>query len=157
MNEELQQALVEFIGSFTATLGQTKGFVLEQAPEVIQQLLVWRGVLSLACFVAGLVFLISAPLLFGAAVRIKDAKAAEAKEAYAKGEAWTRFGGRPEISTTSWEYDSAVGYGGAIPSVLVLVSILSCILGVCLLSLEWLQIWLAPKVYLIEYAAGLAK
>lgn len=35
--------------------------------------------------------------------------------------------------------------------------VVSCILILITFNLTWLQIWVAPKVYLIEYAASLAK
>jgi hypothetical protein len=39
--------------------------------------------------------------------------------------------------------------------VINLFSIPLLIIGLCEINLDWLQIWLAPKVYLIEYAANL--
>lgn len=40
---------------------------------------------------------------------------------------------------------------------IVMVAVAVCLPAFFNLNLIWLQIWLAPKVYLIEYAASLAK
>lgn len=39
----------------------------------------------------------------------------------------------------------------------LLFSILSVVVGWCMVNLTWLQIWIAPKIFLIEYAAKLIK
>lgn len=52
-------------------------------------------------------------------------------------------------------------YQKDLDATIVLMGIYDIVMGVagfCLLfNLKWLQIWLAPKIYLLEYAANLAK
>lgn len=43
------------------------------------------------------------------------------------------------------------------PSLLVISGILSIFVFVLFCNFDWLKIWLAPKLYLIEYAASLVK
>lgn len=155
MNEELQQALAELITKSTAVAGDALAFTQDQLPDVVQQLLVWRGVYSLVMFVAGALLLVAASLCAKAAMRKRAEAIAQAEEAYRNGEAWTRmFNG---LSTTSTRYDSIMVFGGAPTMVMASVSAAMAIAGMTMVNLEWLQIWLAPKVYLIEYAANLVK
>lgn len=60
---------------------------------------------------------------------------------------------KSNLMDSNIEYDDDINVGvAAISSVLVCIGIPSV---VC--NLAWLQIWLAPKVYLIEYAANLVR
>lgn len=101
---------------------KTGDFVTEQAPDVVQQLLVWKLAQALV------VGLMCAVVFFTCAYHVYRVLRAE----------------RPE----EWHGPVAmmcVIFGT--PSFMMMVPYL----------LEALQIWLAPKVYLIEYTANLLK
>jgi hypothetical protein len=121
MNEELQSALAKII----ETTIQAKDFCLEQAPDLINQLLAWKFAISLIWFVVGLVIFSFTPILF------KMAK-----------DGWS------DIDAEWAEFKCICGSTGTffIP-----------VAGLCLVlnNLAWLQIWIAPKVYLLEYASAL--
>ena len=130
MNEELQKALAEMINKSVAVAGDALAFTQEQLPEVVQQLLLWKMAISI---LAALAFLGTAAIT----VRfIRDC---------ARGD---------------WEDNNP---SGTIP--LIVKTITAFVLCVVVLPiaadeaplLDWLQIWLAPKVYLIEYATNLVK
>lgn len=53
----------------------------------------------------------------------------------------------------SWIRDDIAMIYGAFGSFLRLVYIIP----ICFINIEWLQIWIAPKIWLIEYAANLVK
>ena len=119
MNEKLQEALAELI---TLTI-QGKDFVLEQAPDVITQLLAWNFTVSLIWFiVGGLMVLIIAPI-------------------------WTAT------------LNGKLRDGDNDPVFAIIYSILAPLTGLLIITsnMAWLQIAIAPKVYLLEYASGLIK
>jgi len=127
MNKKLQEALAELIN---ITI-QGKDFIIEQAPDVIQQLLAWKFTMSLIGFSAGAVlFVISLPIFLYHINKFD----------------------RNKYSDHSYnEQDKHIIY-----------CIVSAIAGVASLfiiffNLAWLQIWIAPKVYLLEYASHLIK
>lgn len=130
MNDELQKALAAILTKTTQAAEAGVSFLSQQLPEVIQQLLIWKAVESGLCFVALLAIVIFAIVVCSRTwKKIKNFK--------------------PKNS-----YDDCYG--------LYMVVIVSGMMGfgvglVSLKSLDWLQILIAPKVYLIEYAASLAK
>lgn len=128
MNDQLQQALAEIIGKASSGIDAGTQFLSAQLPEVIQQLLMWKAVMSgLTCLFAMVVLIFSAwPI----------------KRFYL----WVR-----RLADDDEFYDHPeTMFAGAGCIVLLLI-------GVCNISLTWLQILIAPKIYLIEYAASLAK
>lgn len=46
---------------------------------------------------------------------------------------------------------------GMLPPTLMVEAMIVMVLGIGLFRLDWLKIWIAPKVYLVEYAATLVK
>ena len=124
MNEELlNSALLELIEG----IRQTKDFAIEQAPDVIQQMLVWEFTHNLIWFIVGLVFL-SVPILFLATcqrVRAKIEEDRSLREFHACG---------GTVISGAFLFFAAITMNS---------------------NLGWLQIWLAPKVYILEYAANL--
>ena len=127
MNEELQQALVQVINSAV----NAKEFILQQTPEVIQQLLLWHGVSGFLMFIFGVVWC-AATLIVAKRISVKV--------------------GESIFDDTDDAFLSLCVYalGGIVLFVVALP-------GLCSINFEWLQIWLAPKVWLIEYASNLIK
>lgn len=74
----------------------------------------------------------------------------ELLEKAVRGEQWTRLHNSSGVTSSSYDF-KASGLGRIIPSIALFI------LGLAYLNIEWLQIWIAPKLYLIEYAADLVK
>lgn len=163
MNEELQNALVNFVSMITSAAETAGGFAAEQMPEVIEQLLLWTATISAAWFLLGVFLFLNCMLalyekggIFSIAIgRARQARA-NAEAAYEAGERWTRFG-HGGSSVTSVRYDGIMvrcaAIEGGTPYALLSVAGLT----ISASNLEWLKILIAPKVWLIEYAAGLVK
>lgn len=128
MDEQLQKALAEIIGKVNGGIDGATSFMSAQLPDVVNQLLAWYAAKSLIMCSLALVVLM---VWFFA-------------ERYAINTLRTNM-----ADTDTW----LIGYvfvGSAIR--LAPVMFISCTANI-----DWLQIWLAPKIWLIEYAASLAK
>lgn len=127
MNDALQKQLAALIEK-AAAAGQTAwDFAAEQAPELIQQLLLWKFWQNTLIAVFWLMF----AALAGFLMRM----------------AFTEFGKR-------WENQSEGKIvGGIVMGILAAVS--SPFFFACVMNA--IQIKLAPKIYLIEYISKLAK
>lgn len=137
MNEELQKALGELLGSVNSGIGAAGEFLASELPDVIQQLLLWYGVKSgLTCLV-GIVAAILFPKLISVLLRKTDGK-------------------------SSFFWDSQGDFSGyPLPAITVMMGVMGAIIIEAIfifdfINIEWLQIWLAPKIWLIEYASRLA-
>lgn len=118
MDEKLQSALAELIN---LTI-QGKDFVIDQAPDVINQLLAWEFTISLIGFVFGVVTTIGSLVLIKVAIK-------SCKE-----------GGLL--------YDNNMEGASCL-------TVIPVFIGIMLISfnLTWVQILIAPKVFLLEYAS----
>lgn len=167
MNEELQLAIVQAIESMTGVAQSAYTFGAQQIPEVVEQLLKWetaRLSLLLVLFTAGLIVSLWGlkSIFFSPDVARAKVDAEAAKAAYAAGEPWTRMFEGSEI--TSGKYDKIVNNTGPIQKesdipVLIFSTMGFVLFGLATadVGLELIKIILAPKVWLIEYAAGLVK
>lgn len=140
MNEQANKILVDLMQKASNGIDAAVSFSQAQVPDVIHQLLVWNSARSALCQVFGLLFLIGAMKL-----------PVFARRARKNGEKWTAHDGRPsdEWFVSSFSYDMCT----------VAAPMAGTIMGILMISLnfDWLKIWLAPKLYLIEYAASLVK
>lgn len=129
--EELNTALATLIEQATTGIDASVSFLQAELPDVIYQLLMWHSVKSGVFFLLGI-----AILVVGVAIDYKLGTHLWSK--YKDEKAYDRDG--------FW-----LGYGlaGTIPRCVVYIG------GLTLLNLTWLKIWIAPKVWLIEYAAKL--
>lgn len=128
MNEQLQQALAEILNKTMAGVEAGTAFLQAELPDVIQQLLMWK--LAQASVMLAFSILGSLQFITTAWLSAKH----------------SRNGGFLDIDVAG------------IPCLMIS----ACIAGVSVGGVfAWganaLQIWLAPKIYLIEYAASLAK
>lgn len=167
MNEELQLAIVQAIESMTGVAQSAYTFGAQQMPEVIEQLLLWetaRLSLLLVLFTVGVIASLWGfkSVFFSPDIAKAKAEAVDAKAAYEAGEPWTRM--FPGSSVTSDKYDRIMGNTGPIQresdiGVLVFSTMGFVLFGLATadVGLELIKITLAPKVWLIEYAAGLVK
>lgn len=128
----LEKTLIDSIEGIKKTGTELVDALYQQAPEVIEQLLMWHGVESLIQFVIGLL-LLTAPFWF-----YKIAKAIYIKLEVSKCDDQFNF----------WFPTVMIGAS---------IAILVTIMVESLLNLTWLKIWLAPKVYLLEYLSNFVK
>ena len=123
MNEELQKALTAFAQEALTSYQQGKDFVLAEAPDVIQQLIRWKFWKAVARAAWGLVVIGVALFLWG-----KVARSEWWKDALHDG-----------------ELELIVGLGPIIMGIIGLVIAFDN-------GTVALQIYLAPKVWLLEWA-----
>jgi len=165
MNEQAQKVLVDLLNRAVSGIDKAVEFSQAQIPDVIHQLLVWNAVISAmwfilwtSCAIASIYCIKIVPRLQRyERERINSIKNA-ARGDYKNGEPWTRYNGSGDL--TSREYDRVMR-SGTTTSVLLStpVFIMSSIifLSFSIASTGWIKILLAPKLYLIEYAATLIK
>lgn len=134
MNEQLQTALTQIIDKTMAGVDQSVDFLSEQIPDVLSQLLLWYGVSNIIYALVGIVVL------------------------YACYHVVKKPQGTNETWLWEWsEYKESHRTTDYAPFILLLI--FPVIIGLTLLSniMDALQIFIAPKIWLIEYAASLAK
>lgn len=112
-------------------------FLKEEIPEVIHELLVWKMTVSILQTCIG-VFL-AAGIVY---ILCKYAGRGESVSEYYYKETLTH---------------TAMGNVGERIVLVVIAVLLSAIICAALVNFTWVQIWLAPRIYLIEYAASLSK
>ena len=132
MNESLQQALAGILNKTMAGVEAGVSFLSAELPDVIQQLLVWKLAQSPVLLALGVSFLVLSAYLLRKG--LKNMKEEGVKT-------WTN---RQEHRYVAPYIISA--FAVSIGFVMSMVN-----------GATALQIWLAPKIYLIEYAASLAK
>lgn len=145
MNEQLQLALSALIQTSLNAIDKGTTFLSSQIPEVIQQLLLWKALESFLLFLTfGIIILLASfswlyyqYKYWTTKVPISDWKSVEEEIKMT-----TRF---EKNKDCPWLFN-----------IFVFIPIT---VGLCasLNNLEWLQIWLAPKLYLIEYAKTFIK
>ena len=131
-------------GGISQATGDATAFLVAEVPDVIQQLLVWHAIESLIWVLPGVLLLASPWFVY-----------------------W-RWGGRGEptepyygevryVETLTHNRLGGIDQDGAF--VLVLGGIAAALAGFCLTmsNLDWLQILVAPKLYLLEYARVLLR
>jgi len=130
MNEQLENALTELINKSVSGLDATKDFLSAEIPEVITQLLMWHGVHSFGLFIIAVLIPLGF-LIFN--LKYWKWMIPKGKEANWDGE-WI-----PAISFPMLAH------------VIFFMIFIECV------NVQWLQIWIAPKVWLLEYAADIVK
>lgn len=131
MNEQLQQELLKIVTNINDGATSVWGFITDQTPDVIQQLMLWHGVESFLWF---LLCCLSSIILLFTAKKIK-----KWSDNYIKEE-------KP--------YDPS-GYYCMWISVLILGALV--FIFNLKTNIVWLQIWIAPKVWLLEYITAMVK
>jgi len=129
VDENLNTIVIELIKESISTIEKSKEFVSDQLPDIVQQLLYWYFMSSLTKFIFSISILFISIYL---AVRINT-------KIYKKAD-------------TIFDDDM---FGSLIITTLGLLCIL--VFSVKMFTLTWLQIYIAPKVFLIEYINTLIK
>lgn len=158
MNENLQQALADVLIAATETAGQAKDFVLAELPDVVQQLLMWKMTVSLLWFAVWMLLALASYFVYRRAAmwhqrtpKLSEEQTARLADLQARG--FYRRSCSEDREVNALRGKIAVGWLRFIPLAtgvfFVMVGLANC--------MDWLQILIAPKVYLIEYAASLVK
>ena len=137
MNEQLQQAISQLITMSLVAIDKGATFLSGQIPDVIQQLLLWKAWESfLHFFIVGIV--LSIVIVYA---NIKQ------------------FNYWMQETTDSYGYKlKRIDENYGILAMLNIVQLTWVfILPQAICNLTWFQIWIAPKVYLIEYAKEFIK
>ena len=127
MNQEMEKAVIELIKGAVANAEQAKQFILSETPEFVQQLLLWKAMTSVLLCLIGVAL---------AALAV-----------------WYRRNTKGLLEEAESESEKS---NISFVRTLVLCGIVFLSVFVVFENMEWLQIWIAPKVYLVEYAASLA-
>lgn len=140
MNENLEKALEQFMLKAIEGAEQAGAFMSEQLPEVVQQALTWYMIDSvIGCFVGIFLILLGALGCYGLYWYDKVF--------------WKK-------KNTNKNYSSCLDYESGYIFVYVFGGIIGgCVIlaGFLHINLDWLKIWITPKLWLVEYAGGLVK
>ena len=138
ISNELDKQLVEILRGVTETAGTTKDFVLAELPDVISQMLMWYGVYNFILFVIAVVIFISV------------------------GWVWKKYSGVgiPKEGSNKRPWTLTHNDRGEFDAHMVAslgLTIIPLVIASVNINLEWLKIWIAPKLWLIEYTAQLVR
>ncbi|ECC9432863.1 hypothetical protein DPS36_20390 [Salmonella enterica subsp. enterica] len=149
MNEQANKILVELLQKASNGIDAAVSFSQAQIPEVIHQLLVWNMVHSL---IMTLIAISTIPLVFWFVKR--QCRKVEVGKFENEGYSWDR--GNPKYSPTMvWDSKGELSFL-IVPGAAVLLFWGLWVIA-AVTKMTWLKILLAPKLYLIEYAATLIK
>lgn len=132
MNEQLQSAIASLISKAIEATEKGAEFLSAEIPDVVNQLLMWHLVMNATMFIGALI-------LAGIFITL-DYKVFKY--------VWSK-----DHNEYDWEPNFYGGYLGLGSLIRIFVFIPVSIS----FNLTWLQIWIAPKIFLIEYAAKLVK
>lgn len=136
MDEALEKALTELLTKSTEGIDQAASFLSAEIPDVIQQLLMWHGVYNFTWFVIGILIMIIAVIF-----NYKQYK--WIKEDYKK-------------DANNYDFDSYNwDRGWSFSSFNCIQLAALAIFEANTINIQWLKIWIAPKAWLIDYAATL--
>ena len=143
VNDELKIALTDMVNKVVVVTGQATDFLVAEIPDVIQQLLMWKMVESLVFSTLGLILICIPLLVWKFYCGVGKIVEPETKETYAR-----------YVPTLTHDSRGDIHAG-----VVFFVFSSLCLVLVCcsIFNLDWLQILISPKVYLIEYATNIVK
>jgi hypothetical protein len=149
MNDQANKILVELLQKATNGIDAAVSFSQAQIPDVVHQLLVWSFVHSFILTVLVLASIF--PVMWFIRIQLRKVEIGKFTD---EGYSWDR--GKPKFSPTLI-WNSRGGFSEA------MLPLSACTIGYVFLLVEvltnatWLKIWLAPKLYLLEYATSLVK
>ena len=130
MNDQLQKVLADIITRVTSGADAAIQFGKEQIPEVLKQLLIWNFTFSF------LIWFSATAIIIGYVVWMLT-----------KFRWWQANKSKTTVSQDN-TYGLITSLGGI--ATFIMIFVFWC-------NLDWLKIWVAPKLYLLEYAASLIK
>lgn len=139
--ESIDKSLSFLIDGATEKGTKLVDWLYVQAPDVMGQLLMWHGARSLVSFIVGILAVIGLPLLCYKGIKMW----------------YNKLEVEQVKNNCRWKplEDPTLIVPSFIASVITAAVTIAC--GVNLLNLTWLQIWIAPKVYVMEYISNLVK
>jgi hypothetical protein len=144
VKEQLSTVLVGAVSKTVEAVETAAGFLAAQAPDVIEQLLMWHLVNSLLLCVTGVVVLYMLQRIL---------RSCTGKGAAVDPDDTYHYGYKQTLT-----HDSK---GNQCPRTIatVIVSAVVFMIGINLItgSMDWLQILVAEKIWLMEYAADMVK
>ena len=159
--ENLDEALATLITKALEGVDTSVGFLQAELPDVVTQLLMWHGVRSGAEAVFSLLLFLIPLFMFKLYKRLSIPYQKAEGYKYSDCERYSflhmtnfRFNCSQEkaVGDRGWRIGTTDD-GGSIVAVMLLSSATATIVGLLAFNLTWLQIWIAPKVWLLEYAA----
>ncbi|EJZ2263487.1 hypothetical protein ODQ07_000015 [Escherichia albertii] len=149
MEEQANKILIELLQKASNGIDTAVSFSQAQIPDVVHQLLLWNMVDSL---IKTLIAILTIPLVFW----FMKKQYQKVEIGIFDNEGWLWEKGKPKYKPTMiWESNGEISFL-ILPLAAVFVLWVSFIIAV-VTNMTWLKIWLAPKLYLIEYAASLVK
>jgi hypothetical protein len=128
----LEKALIKSIDGIQKTGTELVEALYQQAPEVVEQLLMWHGVESLIlCIVA--ILSLALPFVYCKVANYLFQK----------------------LGVAEWRDESSFWIPTVFTGLVLFGITLGCFFNY--VNIKWLKIWLAPKVYLLEYLAEMMK
>lgn len=139
MNEQLQNALATILGKTIEGIDSSVAFMQSELPDVIEQLLLWYAVKGVTLFIFGV--LLSAMYLV-ALFKAYNSRPIDGSENLF----WERWEHKNN-NEFNFGWTLTFGFCGAFvfPASAIMCS------GI----MDSIQIWIAPKIWLIEYASKL--
>ena len=131
-NATLEGELIGILREVTNTAADAKEFVLSELPDVVSQVIMWYGVYNFIEFLLGLSLLL---IVFFTNKKVYYNKTDD--------ETWFQSLNPDEqfVALLPGPFASTIMAG----------------IGILYINLQWLKIWIAPKLWLIEYTASLVK
>ena len=129
MDEKLQATVSEMLDKAIEGMGKATDFLSAEIPVYVQELLLWKAIYSASLCAIGVALIVVAFIKWPKWLSTHYAWVAKDED---------------DIREMSYFPLGLVGFTWAL-------------FAYFLVNLTWLQIWIAPRVYLVEYAASLAK
>lgn len=149
MNEQANKILVELLQKAANGIDAAVSFSQAQIPDVVHQLLVWKFTKSLVVTLA-LLATVPIAIKFFRAMMKREQDGVYGDDGYS----WDRE--KPKYKPTLvWDKDGTISPGSIFFGTIILLY--SIFVFIAISDMTWLKIWLAPKLYLLEYAASLIK
>lgn len=158
MSEEsvsmIDKVLAENIEKFSGALGSAVDFTIDQAPEIIQQAIYWNCVESVIYNLIGIILVIPAIFMAKMWFDINNSKPEE-KESSKSNKYW-------EVKVTEYSHSAnsiSVTTRINVDFLLCTTTVSAClsVVGLILINFTFIKIWIAPKLWLLEYASSLVK
>jgi hypothetical protein len=141
MNEQLQNAVATILERAITGIDSSVDFMQAELPEVIEQLLMWYAVKGVILIFIGLLLIIPFIIVMKK-IESKDIHSATCDSFW----------------VTHYRHcENSLGAGAMVLSILTGVVSLFGFIMVLVNIMEPIQIWIAPKIWLMEYAASIVK
>lgn len=144
MNEQANKILADLLQKASNGIDAAVSFSQAQIPDVVNQLLLWNAVSSVISQVVALAVIMLLAVIVYRGVSRRGTRT--------EGGGWRGY--HYEGRSFFWDEDGDLSFPGMMCSMASGGTILVCLMAFAT-NFDWLKIWLAPKLYLIEYAAHL--